>query len=471
MKKFFAVLMALVLVLSMGTVALAAEGTTPTGSITIENAVEDYDYTVYKMLDFEAVAGSEDRGIYTIADGWESFIKGTVGEQYFKVDDNGSVTKIKDADADLARAAVDYAKTIAEGTGFKTSKKADSSTVVFEGLALGYYAVDTTVGAICSLTNTNSDEKLIEKNELPTLEKKIVEGEKLVDANDAAINGTVDYQIKITIGKGLTDYVVRDTMSAGLTYKGDAKAYLADKDGNLTEINTGNYTVTTTAKGFDVAFKTEYTNTVEGATIVIKFSATLDTDAVIGSTGNPNTAILDYKNESKVESTPEDTVITYTTKLTIDKFEIKGDAETPLAGAGFTLYKDEVKEGNEVGNEITGATTFVWSGLEAGKYILVETTVPAGYNKAADIEFTITCTEPETVAAADDKAAWESSKPSEIILQDDGTFKGKVENKTGTLLPETGGIGTTIFYIVGIALMLGAAILLISKKRMTAEAK
>ena len=471
MKKFFAVLMALVLVLSMGVTAFAADETTPTGTITIENAVKDYDYTVYKMLNFVPSNEAGDKGIYTIADGWDSFIKGTVGSQYFDVDANGTVTKKAEPDANLAREAVDFAKTIPGGTGFKDTKKAEATTVVFEKLALGYYAVDTTVGAICSLTNTNSDEKLIEKNELPTLEKKIVEGDALVDANNAAINGTVDYQIKITIGKGLTDYVVKDTMSAGLTYKGDAKAYLVDENGSLTEIAAGNYTVTTTANGFDVAFKTEYTNTVEGATIVIKFSATLDTDAVIGSTGNPNTAKLDYKNESVVKSTPDDTVITYTTELTIDK--IDGDTKQPLKGAGFTLYKKNAEGVYEVIKVIPAGetTTFKWTGLEEGEYKLEESEVPAGYNKIADIEFKITCTEPTEVKSVDDKAKWESNNAA-IVLNDEkeGTFKGEVENKTGALLPETGGIGTTIFYIVGITLMLGAAILLISKKKMAAKA-
>lgn len=471
MKKLFAVLVALTLVLSMGTIALAADGTAPTGTITIENAVKDYDYTVYKMLNFVPSNEAGDKGIYTIADGWDSFIKGTVGSQYFDVDANGTVTKKAEPDANLAREAVDFAKTIPAGTGFKDTKKAEATTVVFENLALGYYAVDTTVGAICSLTNTNSDEKLIEKNELPTLEKKIVEGEALVDANNAAINGTVDYQIKITIGKGLTDYVVRDTMSAGLTYKGDAKAYLVDANGSLTEIAEGNYTVTTTANGFDVAFKTEYTNTVEGATIVIKFSATLDTDAVIGSTGNPNTAKLDYKNENEVVSTPDDTVITYTTKLTIDKFETVDGKKIPLKGADFTLYKGDEVIGNKT---ITDGTKFEWTGLEAGVYTLKETTVPTGYNKAKDITFEIKCDVPEVVDAATNLADWTVTGDgvTETIVDavEMDIFEGEIENKTGTLLPETGGIGTTIFYIVGITLMLGAAIVLISKKRMASFA-
>ena len=459
MKKFFAVLMALVLVLSMGTVALAAG---ETGKITINNAVKGETYTVYKMLNFAPTAdASGDKGIYTIADGWEAFFTTGAGKTYFEIADNGSVTKTKDPDAELAAAAVAYGKT-ATG-GFSESKDAEGTSVEFAGLSLGYYAVDTSVGAICSLTNTNSEETLIEKNSTPTLEKKIVEGDKLVDANNVAIGDNVDYQITVTVGEGLTDYVVKDTMSDGLTYNKDAKVYVDGK-----EVTTG-FTVATTANGFTVTFDNDYIATLEKSEeIVIKFSANLNNGATVGSTGNPNTAVLEYKNESEVETTPEDTVITYTTELVIDK--IDGDTQLSLGGAGFTLYKDSVADENKIGDELTTGSTFTWTGLEAGKYILVESTVPAGYNGIKDIEFTITCTEPREVDSADDEAEW-STTSTKISAVDASTFYGKIENNTGSLLPETGGIGTTIFYVVGLALMLGAAILLITKKRMTAKAE
>lgn len=461
MKKFFAVLMALVLVLSMGTVALAAG---ETGKITINNAVKGETYTVYKMLNFAPTAdASGDKGIYTIADGWEAFFTTGAGKTYFEIADNGSVTKTNDPDAELAAAAVAYGKT-ATG-GFSESKDAEGTSVEFAGLSLGYYAVDTSVGAICSLTNTNSEETLIEKNSTPTLEKKIVEGDKLVDANNVAIGDNVDYQITVTVGEGLTDYVVKDTMSDGLTYNKDAKVYVDGK-----EVTTG-FTVATTANGFTVTFDNDYIATLEKSEeIVIKFSAKLNNGATVGSTGNPNTAVLEYKNESEVETTPVDTVITYTTKLVIDK--IDGDTKVPLKGAGFTLYKKNAEGAYVVVKEIAaGETTeFIWTGLSEGDYKLSETTTPAGYNTIKDIEFTITCAEPETVAAATDKAAW--SDDSDVISDTtEGTFEGEIENKTGSLLPETGGIGTTIFYVVGLALMLGAAILLITKKRMTAKAE
>ena len=466
MKKFFAVLMALVLVLSMGTVALAAG----TGSITITNAVAGEDYTIYKMFDFEPLAGDTTKGRYTVADAkWTAFVNGDASA-YLEFDaDAGTIVWVGDATdvrkAELAKKAVAYAK--ANAIAGQTIEATDT-TVEFTGLDLGYYAVDTSLGAICSLTNTNSDETLIEKNGQPTVKKEIVEGDKLVDANNAAIGDTVNYQATITAGKGTVNYVLHDTMSAGLTFDADS---VVVKKGEATLTAGTDYTLSIPGScgcTFEIDLSSAYEETlVEGDEIVVTYSATLDTDAVVGNTGNPNEIVLKYGNK---QETTKDTVITYTTELVIDK--IDGDTKLPLEGAGFTLYKDSVANENKIGDELTTGSTFTWTGLEAGKYILVETTVPAGYNKAANIEFTITCTEPGTVAAATDEAAWASDNAA-IVLNDEkaGTFKGEVENKTGSLLPETGGIGTTIFYIVGLALMLGAAILLITKKRMTAKAE
>lgn len=462
MKKFFAVLMALVLVLSMGAVALAAG----TGSITITNAVAGEDYTIYKMFDFEPLAGDTTKGRYTAVAAWEGFL---TDNEYLELDTDAGTIKWKGEETDvrkaeLAKAAVAYAK--AKGIS-GTKITAAGTTVEFTGLDLGYYAVDTSLGAICSLTNTNSTVTVIEKNGQPTVEKKILEDGKPVDANNVAIGDTVNYQATITAGKGTVNYVLHDTMSAGLTFNASS---VVVKKGEATLTAGTDYTLITDCEDdctFEIDLSSAYEETLkEGDKIVVTYTATLDTDAVVGNTGNPNTITLTYGNKQETE---EDVVITYTTKLVIDK--IDGDTKLPLEGAGFTLYKDSVADENKIGDELKTGSTFTWTGLEAGKYILVETTVPAGYNGVKNIEFTITCTEPETVAAATDKATWESSKPTEIILQDDGTFKGKIENKTGSLLPETGGIGTTIFYVVGLALMLGAAILLITKKRMTAKAE
>ncbi len=480
MKKLFAVLVALTLVLSMGTIALAAG----TGTITITNAVADHTYTVYKMLDFAPTESDPQKGVYTIATGWDNFFAGETAQKYFTVTETeaGKKVTLKDGvttvDADLARAAVDYAKNTDGISPAAEPITATSENVVFSGLDLGYYAVDTSVGTICSLTNTNYHTVLIEKNSTPDLEKKILENGAELYANNVAIGDTVTYKTTVKVGKGLTDYVVHDTMSKGLTFVD------ADQDGIIdvtvtvdgVAVDSANYTVTNTGLNdgctFEVAFDNDYIASLEKTKeIEIVYSATLNEDAEVGATGNPNTAKLEYKNEDTVENSKEDIVITYTTKYVVDK--VDGDNK-PLTGAEFTLSKLVDGSWVEIDTVVideTG-TKFTWNGLSEGQYKLEETVVPDGFNKAADIEFTITCVEPSEVNATTDTANWSDTEAdgADNVAEDAETFKSTVVNKTGTLLPETGGIGTTIFYVVGSILMLAALVLLVSKKRMASFA-
>ncbi len=484
MKKLFAVLLALTLVLSMGTIALAAGD----GSITVENAVDGEIYTIYKMFNYEPVDGDMTKGRYTYAsDAWEAFVETGDGAAYLELDAEtdtivwkGDVDENGDPDpaavAELAKKAVAYAKDAKNGIAATASTTADEGKAEFTNLDLGYYAVDTSLGTICSLTTTNTAVEVTDKNTGGSIEKKIVETTGLVDANNAAINEKVYYQATVTAGKGTVNYVVHDTMSAGLTF--DSTSVVVKK-GDTTLKATDDYVlrVPGTACEDDCTFEIDFTDAfeatlAEGDKVVITYNATLNENAVIGAEGNPNEIYLEYGNAQK---TTEDYVITYTTRFTVDKVDGNGD---PLEGAGFTLYKGTGDTKVPVGTEISGTdlTTFVWNGLEEGTYTLVETTVPEGYNKAKDIVFTITCDEPTKVNAATDKADWNetvSADVTESIDENDAAldvFEATVVNRTGALLPETGGIGTTIFYIVGIVMMLGAGIILISKKRMASFA-
>lgn len=484
MKKLFAVLLALTLVLSMGTIAFAeGEATTPSGKITISNAVSGEDYTIYKMFDFEAVGNDSSKGRYTVVTGWEAFIaEGGAGAAYLtynsekgtiewkgKTVAQGETTVADPVEvAALAKAAVAYAK---DNSIAGKTEKATGTTVEFTGLDLGYYAIDTSLGNICALTNADSTFTATEKNNGATIDKKIVENGALVDANNVAIGDKVDYKSKIVAGKGTVNYVVHDKFSEGLTFDNSSVVVTVDyKDADKTDKTlvageNNDYVLTTTCTDgctFEINFSDAFEATLsETDEIYITYSATLNENAVIGSTGNPNEIYLTYGN---AQETTKDTVITYTTQLTINKTDAQGIA---LPGAGFTLYKGKGDAKVAIGGEIKGEdlTTFVWKGLEEGTYTLEETTVPEGYNKAKDIEFTIECVEPTEVKTAEDKATW-STESKDITAKDASIFEGTVVNNTGALLPETGGIGTTIFYIVGITLMLGAAIVLVSKKRM-----
>ncbi len=457
-SKLFSVVLAIALVFAMAIPAFAAE----TGTITISNAVSGETYSAYQMLTFTPVDGADNVGIYKIADGWADFFSGD-GAIYFDVtESDGAATLKEEADLTaLAAAAIAYAAD-KEATA---EAEAESATVVLSNIPLGYYVVDTSLGTICALTNTNSEETVIEKNEGPALVKKIVEDDALVDANTAAIGDTVTYQATITIGEGVEGYEMHDKMSAGLAYAGVTSVEI---DG--VAVNEDYYTVNSTGLTdgctFEIVFDNEYTDGLaRGTKIVVTYTATVDTDAVVGVSGNPNEAWLEYNTGDEFRTTPEDIVITYTTKLTVDKT----DGTNALKGAGFTLYKKNGDAWVAVGTELKGddMTTFVWNGLDEGDYKIEETTVPAGYNKADDIEFTISATVPEEVTAATDTATWESSND---VTASKGLYATTVVNSTGGLLPETGGIGTTIFYIVGALLVVGAVILLITKKRMSVEA-
>lgn len=461
--KIFSVVLALVFVFAMAIPAFAAND----GKITITNAVKDQSYTIYQMLNFTPIEGSADKGIYTIVAGWENFFATEPASTVFDVSDNKVTLETgKTITPELARAAVDYAK---QNKISGTTKTAEGTSVEFTGLPLGYFAVDTSLGAICSLTNTNSTATTIEKNQGPTIVKKILEDNNLVDANNVRIGDTVTYQVTIHIGKGLTNYVMHDTMTH-LTFTGVTNVKVFGGDADVAE-GENTYTVKTgdalkDGHTFDIEFAEAFVEANANKDIIVTYEATLDADAVVGNTGNPNTVVLEYKNEDTVVSTPEDTVITYTTKIVVNK--VNGE-NTPLKGAGFTLYD---ANGNKIGEELKGTdmTTFVWTGLKEGTYKIVETTVPAGYNKADDITVVIKCTEPDTVSAETDTATWTEGTDPNVTTLGEGYYETTVTNTTGALLPETGGIGTTIFYIVGGLFVVGAAIILITRKRTSVEA-
>ena len=484
MKKLFAVLLALTLVLSMGTIAFAADS----GTITIDNALEGAKYNIYKILDFAPVAGSETQGRYTVVEEWKDFLAGA-GAAYLKtnaetgtIEWNGEETDARKAE--LAKAAVAYAKDKGiEATASKTA--AADGDVTFNDVPLGYYAIDTSLGTICALTNVDNTFNAHEKNEKPDIDKWVQEDSEMKNpdegwgkVNDADIDQKVNYKSTITVGVGATNYVMHDTMEAGLTFNNDVVVKLADG----TVVDAANYTVVypaTDGHTFDVKFENSFiAGLAKGDTFTVYYSATLNENANIVDDGNDNTVYLAYGEDSTWE-TNEHKTTTYTWKMDVLKYTMDGTTKVSLAGAKFQLigtdgnvvkFTDVTVEGGVPTYKVDadGAVTeiitndkgeFELVGLDEGKYQLKETEAPAGYNKLDKaIEVVITSEYNEKDLTATYKI--NSADPATI----------EVENKTGTLLPETGGIGTTIFYIVGITLMLGAAIVLISKKRMASFA-
>lgn len=480
MKKLFAVLMAIALVLSMGTIALAADD----GSITITNAIDGSKYDVYKMLDFEAASADGKSGVYTIVDGWADFFAAEPATNYFTVtDNNGKITVtladgVDEVDQTLAKAAIAYAK--AEGIAATATSTASGETVEFTGLDLGYYAIDTSLGTLCALTNTNSDFTAAEKNEKPDITKEVQEDKdnSWGQVNDADIDQKVYYKSTITVGVGATNYVMHDTMEEGLTFNNDVTVQLADG----TVVDPSFYTVTANPDDghtFDVEFENAFIAGLDkGTQFTVYYTATLNENAKVAVDGNDNTVYLSY-GEDNTWTSEEHKTTTYTWKLDVLKYTVDGDDKVELAGAKFQLLKADgtaIKftkvadtdgvptymvdvDGTVTEIETDATGKFYIIGLDEGAYKLEETEAPSGYNKLANaIDVTITSEHNDA----------ELEATYQINDADPATIE--VENKTGGLLPETGGIGTTIFTVVGIALMAAAVIFFITKKRMNAYA-
>ncbi len=438
-KKIASVVLALVLVLAMSIPAFAAG----TGKITISNAIAVETYEIYKMLDFIPSNTEGTAGIYKATADWEAFFKTGAGKDYFDVAAaDGVVTpkaEVEDTDYPaIAKAAIAYADE--NSIAATDSKVADSATVEFTGLDLGYYAIDTTLGTICALTNTNSVFTATEKNEVPTIIKEVQEdsNSEWGEWNDADVGQQVNYKATVTVKKGAVNYVVHDKMEAGLTFNNDVAVSV-----NGVAVDAVNYTVVNNpADGctFDVGFKNEYIATLAPETkIVVTYSATLNNNAEIVENTNDNGTWLEYGDNNSVTSTDITKTLTY--YFNLKKVDEEGNklagAEFKLKGANGIIKFVETDTGYRVATaeEAATATETIIAGdvkiegLDADTYTLTETKAPEGYNLL---------TTPIKVVV--DKATVEGENVTFV------SANKEVENKTGSLLPETGGMGTTLLF-------------------------
>lgn len=476
MKRVVSTLLALVLVLALaGTAAAAGEG-----SITIDNAVKGKTYTIYRIFDLDSHSEDYQALNYKVSAKWAAFFaEGAEGLNYVDIDELGYVTWKENASAaDFAAKAIAFAK--AQNIANDGQKTADSSTVAFTVLELGYYLVQSDLGALCSLDTTMPNVTIKEKNSEPTVEKKVKEDSTgaFGETNDADIGQTVDFETTITVVDGQPKgYVLHDTMSAGLTFNGKVEV----KIGNRTLKADTDYTLVTADLNDGCTFEVRF---VDGQlkpndVVTVTYSATVNEKAVIGGEGNPNTTKLSYTDGSTTtkKDTPESKTYTYVWEFDVLKYTMKKNEETSLAGAKFVLYKTvdgknyyvKVTDGKVTGwtetkeegtvFETPANGSFTISGLDADTYYLEEVEAPAGYNKlAAPVKVTIT--------AKIDTAT--NVGTATVTYGENSTGTVKIENKTGVELPSTGGVGTTIFYVIGGLLMAVAVVLLVTKKKMSA---
>lgn len=508
-QKLMAALLAVAMLCAMAIPAFATDGdataaaATGTGSITIENAVTNQTYKIYRILNLEYHADTNSYR-YTANGAWEDFILRE--NNNFKLDkETGAVTWINTnpenngtAIQQIANSAGKYAEYTPNNVQEDGSAKANGITLTFSNLPLGWYLVvsdlvDLDKGALCSIGTTDPNAVIREKNSKPTIEKEVYEGDTLGYSNDAGIGDTVKFQTRIHVTDGNpTNYVLHDTMSNGLKFNEKSVTVLLMRDpktggsnysGNLTP-GTDYELVTSTSD--TCTFEIKFLKPLKPYDYIqVDYSATVTSDAVIGTTGNDNKAVLTYGNNST--TTESSTTKTYVWEMGVRKFANLGDDDTnhALADAEFQLYKKDgdtqkyakfVETSTTSVYKLTGWTNnateaikvktpangnITFEGLDAGTYYLEETKAPVGYNKlTAPITVVIDRGTLPTVA---------SQTISYTVKYGDTTAADhvvRVENKAGVELPSTGGMGTTLFYVIGGGLMVAAIVLLVTKKRM-----
>lgn len=490
-KKIAAIMFAFMMVVSMSCNVKADDTTTAvtgeTGTITINNAIPKQTYKLYRLLDLESYSVNEDgqkeNGNYSYkpASKWKTFLEGDGIKDVYFTFENGYASWKKDANVEtFAKLAIehankekqvieaDYQQPAPTATGGQTT-----STVTFDNLPLGYYLVDSSVGSLCVLNTTNPNLTIAEKNGVPSVEKGVsnIQNGTYESTNNASIGDTVYFQTTITAQPGAQNYVLHDKMTKGLTLKNDS---IVVKKGE-SPVATSDYTLKTSGFidgcTFEIVFVQTFCDGLQkDEQITVTYSATLNANAVIGNDANTNTnkTLLSYGDSQK---TTEVTTNTKTFKMDVFKYTENRNDKTKkdgLADAVFTLKKvgktNTINFVKEKPDEIKGdiyrvantgdanITTnksgkFTIKGLSAGTYKLEEAKQPAGYNKL--------------------------SGPVTVVIDENGkvTVDGvdadpvKVENKTGTVLPSTGGAGTTMIYLIGGALVLGSGVVLATKRR------
>lgn len=476
MKKLLNLVLVVALLL-VGIVPVFAAGN---GKITITNAENGKTYKIYEILKLESYNTEKKAYAYKATNTWESFVKSETGKKYFVTDGQGYVTWKENASVEeLAKEAIKYAQE--KNIAAEDSKTATTTEALeFTNLDLGYYLVDSTMGALCGLTTTKPSANVIEKNTPPIIKKEVKEDStgNYGESNTAQIGDVIEFRTTIYAKKGAENYKLIDNMTDGLTLDQNS---IEVKVGEKVLVKNTDYTLETTEHGFTITFTKSYLDTITGnTTIIVTYNATLNDKAVVGNVegeygkGNDNKTILQYGDNHKTEY---DETRTYTFSFDLVKTDSN---KIQLEGAEFILLDTDKKQipvvkvagkdntyrvalDGETGvNIVAGHVTI--EGLDVDTYYLREVKQPDGYNKLAnDIEVKMTANNnPATTKS--EEVVKEGVTTITITYVDGGI---QVINTTGAELPSTGGFGTFMFILMGTLTVLACGILLTAKLRMS----
>lgn len=495
-RKLASLLLALVMVFALATTAFAQDvpGSGGTGSITISNAAKGETYTIYKL--FSATVSEDGKSIAYTGDIPQSL------NTYFTADKNGYISATPEAKygenmSDGLKAAL---KTWTNTAPVTATAKSDGSALNFKGLFFGYYVVTTTQGdQVISVDSTMPDVTIVDKNSSTPKDLN-----KIASADDVSIGDTVTYTVSFKTSnyygagadaKEIVSYTIEDTLPDFLTNV-NVTSIIVDNDGSDTTIDDQtNVTAQFANKKINIDWYDEdnskflYNN---GATVTITYTAVVTEKAAIDGTGNTNKVTVTWTTIDGGEPDPgkkiekEETIFTYA--IALKKVNNEGKAlpdavfefpfyvqSTPDATDGAYIYAGEnAAEGLTKQITTPADGVIIVKGVKTGSYEITEVTAPAGYNKL---------TAPVTVKAV---KTGETSTHTTVYLDENGNTTNEttnvievkvdieniaatavaVVNKAGTELPSTGGMGTTVFYVLGAVLVLGAVVLLVTKKRM-----
>lgn len=495
-KKIAAIMFAFIMVFSLSTNVKADDNSgdsTTTGTITIENSNARQTYNLYRILDLESYNNTDKAYSYKLSTKWTGFLEYPGVNVYLKKNtDNDYVTWVNaKKDPETMRVFVKLALKYAEEKSIAVDEsiKNDSTTVkniTTNPLKLGHYLVSSSAGSLISIDTNNPNKNIQEKNGVPTITKNVsTDHGTTYSAKKNSVNAgdTVGYQTTITFKPGAKNYKLHDTMDSKLEFQviHDAHTNLSNSF-NINKYIELNKTPTDGCT-FEVTFKdvfyTDFRDKIDNNELK---SLTISYHSIFKEENGSyidqpmkNTTHLTY-GDNDTESNTDETE-TYTFGVPVLKYTEENGVRKTLANAQFNLYKESVdNEENKLkftydpANEYyrltksesgdstmisNGTKAFTITGLEAGTYYLKETKAPNGYN---------TLTSPIKIEIK------QKDDGTQQILMDTKEVKTvKVLNNKGSLLPSTGGMGTTLIYLIGGALVLGSGFVLMNKKRAKAK--